>query len=80
MLATTHPKTLAVIRVFSSTDQKVLEKHAKIIEKLYGIPTRTYCIPNQPEGIANEEIAKDCVEASSNNAFEPKRTAQMPFS
>ena len=53
----THPKTLAVIRVFSSTDQKVLEKHAKIIEKLYGIPTRTYCIPNQPEGIANEEIA-----------------------
>lgn len=41
----THPKTLAVIRVFSSTDQKVLEKHAKIIEKLYGIPTRTYCIP-----------------------------------
>ena len=58
----THPKTLAVIRVFSSTDQKVLEKHAKIIEKLYGIPTRTYCIPNQPEGIANEEIAKDCVE------------------
>ena len=44
----THPKTLAVIRVFSSTDQKVLEKHAKIIEKLYGIPTRTYCIPNQP--------------------------------
>ena len=55
----THPKTLAVIRVFSSTDQKVLEKHAKIIEKLYGIPTRTYCIPNQPEGIANEEIAKD---------------------
>ena len=43
----THPKTLAVIRVFSSTDQKVLEKHAKIIEKLYGIPTRTYCIPNQ---------------------------------
>lgn len=58
----THPKTLAVIRVFSSADQKVLEKHAKIIEKLYGIPTRTYCIPNQPEGIANEEIAKDCVE------------------
>lgn len=58
----THPKTLAVIRVFSSTDQKVLEKHAKIIEKLYGIPTRTYCIPNQLEGIANEEIAKDCVE------------------
>ena len=58
----THPKTLAVIRVFSSTDQKVLEKHAKIIEKLYGIPTRTYCIPNQPEGIANEEIAKDCVD------------------
>ena len=58
----THPKTLAVIRVFSSTDQKVLEKHAKIIEKLYGIPTRTYCIPNQPEGIANEKIAKDCVD------------------
>ena len=55
-------KTLAVIRVFTSDDPKVLEKHAKIIERLYGIPTKTYCIPDQPEGIANEEIAKDCVD------------------
>ena len=76
----THPKTLAVIRVFSSTDQKVLEKHAKIIEKLYGIPTRTYCIPNQPEGIAMRRLPRTVSIASSNNAFEPKRTAQMPFS
>lgn len=76
----THPKTLAVIRVFSSTDQKVLEKHAKIIEKLYGIPTRTYCIPNQPEASPMRRLPRTASSASSNNAFEPKRTAQMPFS
>lgn len=55
-------KTLAVIRVFTSLDQRVLERHAKIIEKLYGIPTRTYCIPDQPQGIPNEQAAPACVD------------------
>lgn len=69
----TQQKTLAVIRVFTHSDPKVLEKHAKIIEKLYGIPTKTYCIPDQPEGIANEEVAKGCVDRIVAKCLEAER-------
>ena len=68
-----NAKTLAVIRVFTSDDPAVLEKHGKIIERLYGIPTRTYCIPDQPEGIPDEATAAKCVDRIVAKCLEAER-------
>lgn len=55
-------KTLAVIRVFTHPDADVLQEHARIVERLYGLSTRTYCIADQPGGIPDEETAALCVD------------------
>jgi allantoin racemase len=46
---------LAVIRVFTTDDPVVLGAHGLIIEQLYKISTRTYCISDQPLGIYDEQ-------------------------
>lgn len=51
---------LAIIRVFTTNDQTVLNSHAKVIAAAYGIETKTYCIPEQYYGIhgaATEKLA-----------------------
>lgn len=45
---------LAVIRVFTTTNKNVMEKHAEMIKNMYGIYVKTYCIPDQPYGIHDE--------------------------
>lgn len=52
--------TIALIRVFSTTDETVKESHGKIVSDRYGIPVKTYLIPDQPFGIhddASETLA-----------------------
>jgi allantoin racemase len=44
---------LAIIRVFTTTSRQILESHGKIIEKLYDISVKNYCILDQPYGIHN---------------------------
>ncbi len=51
---------LGIIRVLTTDDPMVFESHGKIIERLYRIPVKSYCIPDQPYGIhddATEEAA-----------------------
>lgn len=51
---------LAIIRVFTTTDAVVLAAHENILRSEFGLPGRTYCIPDQPFGIyddASEELA-----------------------
>lgn len=52
---------LAVIRVFTTKDTAVLASHGKIIEHLYGISVRTYCIPDQPCGIHDAATEKTAI-------------------
>ncbi|WP_406677561.1 aspartate/glutamate racemase family protein [Moorella sp. ACPs] len=49
---------LAVIRVLTTQDEDLLNAHGRIITAKYGLPTRSYCIPDQPEGIYNEETER----------------------
>ena len=62
---------LAVIRVFSTADQKVLAAHGQLITSRYGLPTVTYCIPDQPLGIyddATEQQAAPKIVAAAQQA------------
>ncbi|KYH31423.1 aspartate/glutamate racemase family protein [Neomoorella mulderi] len=52
---------LAVIRVLTTQDENLLNAHGRIITAKYGLPTRSYCIPDQPEGIYNEETERIAV-------------------
>lgn len=47
--------TIALIRVFSTTDPLVKEAHGNIIAKRYGLSVQTYLIPDQPFGIHDYE-------------------------
>lgn len=46
---------LAVIRVLTINDENLLNAHGRIITERFGLTTRSYCIPDQPKGIYNEE-------------------------
>ena len=64
---------LAVVRVFTSDDSHVLSAHGEIIQKRYGLTTRTWCIPDQPRGIydnASEEAAVPKIVAVAKEAAE----------
>lgn len=52
---------LAVIRVFTSEDNRILTKHSQIIQDNFHINTSTYCIPEQPDGIHDEESLKRAI-------------------
>ena len=47
--------TIALIRVFSTTDPLVKEAHGNIIAKRYGLSVQTYLIPDQPFGVHDDE-------------------------
>lgn len=49
---------LAVIRVLTTTDEELLSAHGRIIFEKYKIPTRNYCIWDQPKGIYNDETER----------------------
>ena len=42
---------LGIIRVLTSSDDQVLQEHARILEAGYGLQSLTRCIPDQPNGI-----------------------------
>ncbi len=46
---------LAIIRVFTTKDPVVLGAHGQIIEQYYKLSTRTYCIPDQQQGIYDQQ-------------------------
>lgn len=49
---------LGIIRVLTTENPVVFESHGKIIEQMYGISVRNYCIPNQPYGIHDDETER----------------------
>src|SRR4029078_7951610 len=52
--------SLAIIRVLTTSDDRVLQEHARILEARFGFPSLTRCIPDQPNGIfdaASEAMA-----------------------
>ncbi|MGO3832605.1 MAG: aspartate/glutamate racemase family protein [Microbacteriaceae bacterium] len=51
---------LGIIRVLSTTDEQVLQEHARLMEESHGFIAHTECIADQPHGIyddASEAIA-----------------------
>ncbi len=49
-------KLVGIIRVVTITDQEIMNRHGKLLESLFpDFSTVTECIPNQPNGIHNEE-------------------------
>lgn len=49
---------LAIIRVFTTTDEAILMSHENILRNEFGLPGRTYCIPDQQLGIYDEASEK----------------------
>jgi allantoin racemase len=45
------PPTLGIIRVLTTSDDRVLQEHGRILESRYGLKTLTRCIGEQPNGI-----------------------------
>lgn len=45
---------LAVIRVLTTENQDLLQQHGRIITDKFGLPTKSYCIPDQYQGIYDE--------------------------
>ena len=49
-------RVVGIIRVVTLTDQEIMNRHGKLLESLFpDFTTVTECIPNQPNGIHNEE-------------------------
>lgn len=46
---------IGLIRVYTTDNPDIIEEHGNIISKMYGIPVMSWCIPDQPKGIFNEE-------------------------
>lgn len=52
--------TLGIIRVLTTTDDRVLQEHGRILERHYGLKSWTRCIEDQPNGVfdaASEALA-----------------------
>jgi allantoin racemase len=52
---------IGVIRVFTTTKEEILQQHGKVISERYDVPTTSYCIPDQPLGIFNDETEEIAV-------------------
>ncbi|RYM04975.1 hydantoin racemase [Sporolactobacillus sp. THM7-7] len=52
---------IGVIRVFTSDDPEVVQKHGAIIENIYHLRTISKCIPDQPFGIHNDETEERAI-------------------
>lgn len=46
---------LGIIRVLTMHDQDAVDLHGRIVSRAYGMPVRSACIPDQPEGIHDDE-------------------------
>jgi Asp/Glu/hydantoin racemase len=45
---------LGIIRVLTTTDPDILNRHGKILEERYGYECVSACIPDQPDGVYDE--------------------------
>ncbi len=52
---------VGVIRVLTTTDRELLQAHGLQIERRFGLPTRSFCIPDQPRGIYDDETERQAV-------------------
>lgn len=52
---------IGIVRVLTTDDPEVLSAHGRRIERRYGVPTRTLCIPDQPRGIYDAESERQAV-------------------
>jgi len=46
---------IGIIRVVTTEDDQILHQHGRMIEAQYGIKTISACIPDQPDGIYDED-------------------------
>lgn len=46
---------LGIIRVLTLQDRDAIDLHGGIVSRAYGIPVRSACIPDQPDGIFDDE-------------------------
>ncbi|MFN3764046.1 MAG: aspartate/glutamate racemase family protein [Aliihoeflea sp.] len=46
---------LGIIRVLTMQDQDAVDLHGRIVSQAYGTPVRSACIPDQPQGIFDDE-------------------------
>ncbi|WP_186763857.1 aspartate/glutamate racemase family protein [Planomicrobium sp. CPCC 101079] len=52
---------LGIIRVLTTEKQEVLQEHGRKMENLYKVRSVTHCIPEQPNGIYDEQSEKEAV-------------------
>lgn len=52
---------LGIIRVLSTKDPDVLDRHGKVLKERYGYETLSACIPNQPNGIYDDASESEAV-------------------
>ncbi len=52
---------VGVLRVLTTNDPQLLQAHGRIIERRFGLVTRTRCIADQPHGIYDEETERQAV-------------------
>ena len=52
---------LGIIRVLTMQDQDSVDLHGRIVSQSYGMPVRSACIPDQPQGIHDEETMNRAV-------------------
>lgn len=52
---------LGIIRVFTAEDEAIVNEHGRIMNEVFGLETVSRVIPNQPNGIYNDETELDAV-------------------
>jgi allantoin racemase len=52
---------VGVIRVLTTDDPELLAAHGRLIERRFGLTTRTMCIPDQPTGIYDDESERRAI-------------------
>ncbi|WP_371379272.1 AroM family protein [Sporomusa aerivorans] len=52
---------LAVIRVLTSEDDGLLQQHGRIITATFGLETKSYCIPDQYQGVYNDATREQAI-------------------
>jgi Asp/Glu/hydantoin racemase len=52
---------LGIIRVITLQDESAIHLHGALIERRYGLPVISRCIPDQPQGVYNDETEAESV-------------------
>lgn len=54
-------RMLGMIRVITLQDESAVHLHGALVEKRYGLPVLSRCIPDQPRGVYNDETEAESV-------------------